>query len=213
MERLMITLALLVFTFATQAWSLAIKSDKEKSDIKQSNDEAVKKAVDDGARQQYDADELRRSYEILLNSMNNAQQDHPFAFAKRSKKNHPFAFAQDHPFSFSQDHPFLFPKKQPSYLHGGKKRDYLRPGVNSLYFHGKRYVDANDADEADAYDQNTSLFHGKRSEEDVMSEWLANQQDESPSTRMLHGKRDMDRVMLRLLKDLDNKNAQRNARK
>merc|ERR1712226_408927 len=63
------------------------------------------------------------------------------------------------------DHPFLFPNEEQSYLHG-KKREYNRPIINSLYFHGKR-------------------------NENLMSEWLEPyRKDERPSSKMFHGKKD-----------------------
>jgi hypothetical protein len=178
MERSIITFALLVFTLAAQAWSLTIKSDKARSAIKQSNDAVMKRGLENGAAQQYDMDELRRSYAILLDSMKSAQQK------DRQQKDHPFGFGLSRSSAFH-----------------GKKRDYFRPAVRSSAFHGKKDVDF-DVDEPE--DQNTSVFHGKRNE-DLMAEWLANnQQDEFPSrSSVFHGKKDMNGVMRYLLKDLE----------
>lgn len=175
MDRSIITFALLVITLAAQAWSLTIKSDKARSAIKQSNDEVMKRDLGNGATQQYDMDELRRSYAILLDSMKAGAQQ--------------------------KDHPFGFGLSRSSAFHG-KKRDYFRPQVRSSAFHGKKELDF-DVDEPE--DQNTSVFHGKRNEDLMAEWLANNQQDENPSSRssLFHGKKDMRGVMQYLLKDLD----------
>ena len=76
---------------------------------------------------------------------------------------------------------------------------------NNAKFYGKR--NARMRDNVDL--QNTSIFHGKRSQE--LAELLAdNARDERPSrlttSNIFHGKKDMDDFMDYLLQGLDEKN-------
>lgn len=202
MDRSLLTLIFLMLACAAEVWSLAIKTNEERNDMKQSK--ADENGDDNGNRQESDSADLQRRYAMLLDSMPN---NHPFGFAIKDNmpNNHPFGFAiRD---SLPDKHPFGFAISRGNSFLGKKKRDYFPRYVQSRAFHGKRNFDSDD----DSDDQNTSVFHGKRSG-DLISDWLLENSRDNPRVQttsgIFHGKKGMDEFMQYLLKDLDNESTQ-----
>lgn len=177
MDRSIMTFAFLMLALATQVWSLAIKSNDERSDMKESNDDVMKREHENVDLQQRDNAELRRSYAMLLDSM-------------PSNGNHPFGFG------ISREHRFLGKKKRdyfPQYVqsrafHGKREsRDQGPDDQNTSVFHGKRSGDLvsewlNERDAPPAL-RSSKIFHGKKGMDEFMQYLLKDLDNESTQNK------------------------------